>query len=254
MGHELIHCASKTDGVTVVGAVEYEGHESLGKDAGELAGVGTIGVEVVSDVSLVLKDCDVLIDFTLHNAVPGNMTAVEKAGKAAVIGTTGLSADEAAVVNGCAQKVPVVWAPNMSLGVNMLFAAVKKAGEVFGSAYSVQIDETHHVHKKDAPSGTALRLGEKVAEGLGVDFDSHYLHDEGGEQGIRDSSKIVIRSHREGEVVGDHTVSFESHGERIEFTHNAWSREAFAAGALRAAKWVVGRGPGLYDMQDVMGL
>lgn len=254
MGHELIMYASKTDGVTVVGAVEYEGHELLGKDAGELAGVGKIGVEVVSDVSKAIEDCDVLIDFTLHDAVPGNMIAVEEAGKAAVIGTTGLTPEETAVVKKCAEKVPVVWAPNMSLGINMLFAAVKKAGEVFGPGYAIEIDETHHVHKKDAPSGTALRLGEKAAEGLGVEFDSHYIHDEGGEKGIKDSSKIVIRSHREGEVVGDHTVSFESHGERIEFTHNAWSRESFAVGAYRAAQWLIGREPGLYDMQDVMGL
>jgi len=254
MGQALIKCASKTEGVTVAGAVEFKGHEAIGRDAGEVAGIDPIGVKVVDDVAQVINDCDVLIDFTLHDAVPGNMIAAEKAGKAAVLGTTGLSKEETAAVMKCTEKIPIVWAPNMSLGVNMLFAAVKKAGEVFGSSYSVEIDETHHIHKKDAPSGTALGLGKKVAEGLGIDFESNWLHDEGGEQGLKDSSKIVIRSHREGEVVGDHTVSFESHGERIEFTHNAWSREAFAAGALRAACWLNGRHAGLYDMQDVLGL
>jgi 4-hydroxy-tetrahydrodipicolinate reductase len=240
--------------VTVVGAVEFEGHQAIGRDAGEIAGVGPIGVKVVSDISKVLPACDVLVDFTLHDAVPGNMIAVEAAGKAAVIGTTGLSAAETAIVKKCSEKVPIVWAPNMSLGVNTLFAVLKKAAEVFGSSYSVEIDETHHIHKKDAPSGTALRLGEKVAEGLGVNFRQHYVHDEGGEKGIKDPGKIVIRSYREGEVIGDHTVSFESPGERIEFSHHASNREAFAAGALRAAQWLVGRKPGMYDMQDVLGL
>lgn len=254
MGHALIKRASKTDGITVAGAVEYAGHEAIGKDAGEQAGIDPIGVEIVGDITKVIDDCDVVIDFTLHDAVPENTMAAEKAGKASVIGTTGLSAEETAIVKKCAEKIPVVWAPNMSLGMNMLFASVKKAGEVFGSSYTVEIDETHHIHKKDAPSGTALGLGKKVAEGLGVDFEENYIHDEGGEKGLEDSSKIVIRSHREGETVGDHTVSFESPGERIEFTHNAWSRDSFAVGALRAAVWVNGHEPGLYDMQNVLGL
>lgn len=254
MGRTLIACAAKTAGVTVVGALEHDGHPSLGNDAGEEAGLVRSGVSIVSDLSSIISECDVLIDFTLHDAVPGNALVAEGAGKAIVIGATGLTEEEAAVVNKCAGKVPVVWAPNMSLGVNVLFAALKKAASVFGPEYSVEIDETHHIHKLDAPSGTALGLGKKVAEGLGVDFSDSWVHDEAGAKGIKDPAKIVIRSHREGEVFGDHTVSFESDGEKIEFTHHLHSREALAAGALRAAQWVRGRKPGMYDMQAVLDL
>lgn len=254
MGHALINCIAKTEGISVVGAVEYEGHPSTGQDAGEVAGSGAIGVKIVSDLASVLPDCDVVIDFTLHEAVPGNAIAAEAAGKAVVLGTTGLSEEETAIVNKCAEKIAIVWAPNMSLGVNVLFAAVKKAGSVFGSDYAVEVDETHHIHKKDAPSGTALRLGEKAAEGMGVAFAENMVHDPEGEKGIKDPKKIVMRSYREGEVFGDHTVTFESDGEKIEFTHHLCSREALAAGALRAAKWAVAREPGMYDMQAVLDL
>lgn len=254
MGNALISCAVRTDGMAVSGAVECAGHKALGRDAGEEAGVGAIGVKVVSDLSGVLLASDVLIDFTLHNAVPGNALAAAEAGLPVVLGTTGLNAEETAVVRKCAEKIPIVWAPNMSLGVNLLFACLKKAGEVLGKGYAVEIEETHHIHKLDAPSGTALGMGRKVAEGLGVDFAANYVHDEGGKRGIKDPGKIVIRSYREGEVVGDHTVSFASPGETIEFTHHVWSREALAAGAIRAAAWIRGRTPGIYDMQAVLGL
>lgn len=254
MGHALISCAGRTDGISVCGAVECDGHPALGKDAGEEAGVGAIGVKVVSDLNSVLSAADVLIDFTLHGAVPGNALAAAKAGKPVVLGTTGLNAEETAVVRQCSEQIPIVWAPNMSLGVNLLFACLKKAGEVLGKGYAVEIEETHHIHKLDAPSGTALGLGKKVAEGLGVDFDGSYVHDEGGKKGIKDPQKIVIRSYREGEVVGDHTVSFTSPGETIEFTHHVWTREALAGGAIRAAGWIKGKAPGIYDMQAVLGL
>ena len=254
MGHALMACAAKTDGITVVGALECDGHPSIGKDAAEEAGLEKSGITVVSDLSSIINDCDVVVDFTLHDAVPVNTITAEGAGKAIVIGATGLTDEEAAVVNKCSEKVPVVWAPNMSLGVNVLFAALRKAASVFGSGYDVEIDETHHIHKLDAPSGTALGLGKKVAEGLGVDFADSWVHDEAGAKGIKDPEKIVIRSHREGEVFGDHTCSFESDGERIEFTHHLRSREALAAGALRAALWVSGREPGMYDMQAVLDL
>ena len=135
-----------------------------------------------------------------------------------------------------------------------MFAMVRKAAEALATGYAVEIDETHHIHKKDSPSGTALKLGEKVAEGLGVDFKSVMIHDADGALRKHPQDKIVIRSHREGEVVGDHTVSFGNDAERIEFTHRAWSRESFALGAVRAARWVVNRKPALYDMQDVLGL
>ena len=253
MGNSLVRCAQKVDGLDVVVAIDQPGNPALGKDVGEMAGLAAINVKI-SDSLQDVADYDVLIDFTLHAAVPGNVKVAAAAGKAVVIGTTGLNKEETSQVHGAAKKIPVVWAPNMSLGMNLLFAEVKKAARMLGADYGVEIDETHHVHKKDAPSGTALRLGEKVAEGSGRDFQDVYMHDPDGERGESQKDKIVIRSFREGEVVGVHTVSFENDGEKIEFTHRARSRDAFAMGALRAAQWVAGKEPGLYSMQDVLGL
>jgi 4-hydroxy-tetrahydrodipicolinate reductase len=254
MGQALIRCSQTMEGVELVGATEQAGHESLGSDVGELAGVDRIGVALTDDLAAALSDADVLIDFTFHTAVPGNAALAASVGRAVVIGTTALDAAERAVVENAAGKVPIVWAPNMSLGVNLLFAVAKRAAAVLGSEYRVRIDETHHVHKLDAPSGTALRLGEKVAEGAGLRFEEAMLHDEGGQLETYPAGRIPIRSFREGEVVGDHTVSFENAGERIELTHHASSRDAFAMGALHAAKWVCTQRPRLYDMQDVLGL
>ena len=253
MGNALVRCAARMQTVALVAALEQKGHPAIGQDAGTTAGVDAIGV-ALDDDPRGFKDADVLIDFTLHNAVPGNCRAAADARRAMVIGTTGLNDEETTVVERAAGLVPIVWAPNMSLGVNLLFAMVKKAGEVLGPGYRVEIDETHHIHKKDAPSGTALRLGEKAAEGLGWDFKTALVHDAEGKGNVHADGKLLIRSFRRGEVVGDHTVSFENPGEKVELTHHARSREAFAAGALRAAEWVVSRRPGLYDMQDVLGL
>ncbi|MCK5850088.1 MAG: 4-hydroxy-tetrahydrodipicolinate reductase [Kiritimatiellae bacterium] len=254
MGQTLIRCAQKINDLQVVGATEYSEHPDLGKDAGVVAGIDNIGVALTADLASVLPDCDVMIDFTLHAAVPINATLAAEAGRAIIIGATGLDKEETAIVESAGNKVPIVWAPNMSLGVNFIFATLKKAAAILTPDYNIEIDETHHVHKKDAPSGTALQLGKQVAEGLNADFEDIYLHDPNGESNIRDPNKIVIRSHREGEVVGAHTVSFENNGEKIEFTHHAWSREAFANGALRAAQWVADRKPRIYNMQDVLDL
>jgi len=254
MGQTLVRCTQKTDGLQVVGATEHNEHPDLGKDAGAIAGIDDIGVALTTDLSAVLPDCDVLIDFTLHTAVPINASLAAEAGRAIVIGATGLDKEETAVVQSAGNKVPIVWAPNMSLGVNLLFATLKKAAAILTPDYNIEIDETHHIHKKDAPSGTALQLGRKVAEGLDADFESVYQHDPNGENNVHDQSKIVIRSHREGEIVGAHTVSFENNGEKVEFVHHAWNREAFAMGALRAAQWVVNQKPRIYDMQDVLDL
>jgi 4-hydroxy-tetrahydrodipicolinate reductase len=254
MGQALVRCSQKSDDIELVGATEHAEHEALGSDVGTLAGLDPVGVPLVSDLAAVLPDADVLIDFTYHSVVPVNATLAAELGRAVVIGTTALDEDERAAVSLAADKVPIVWAPNMSLGVNLLFAVAKRAASVLGAGYQVRIDDTHHVHKLDAPSGTALRLGEKVAEGAGVDFDDVMLHDEGGTLDSYPAGKIAIRSFREGEVVGDHTVSFENAGERVELTHHAESRDAFAMGALHAAQWVSSRRPRLYDMQDVLGL
>ncbi len=254
MGQALVRCAQKADGIELVGATEHDKHESLGSDVGTLAGIDPVGIKLVSDLREAMELADVVIDFTFHEVVPVNAKLAAEMGRALVIGTTALTDEETAVVERAADKVPIVWAPNMSLGVNLLFAFSQRAAAVLGSGYKVAIDDTHHIHKLDAPSGTALRLGEKVADGAGVNFNDVYIHDEGGKQDSYPAGSIPIRSFREGEVVGDHTVSFENAGERIELTHNAYSRDAFAMGALHAAKWVSTSRPRIYDMQDVLGL
>jgi len=254
MGQAIVRCMRGMAGVQLAGAVEMVGNKDLGKDIGVLAGVDKTGVLLTSDLHAVLSGADVLVDFTFHTAAPANVRLASQLRRAIVIGTTGLDVTETESVRKAAVEVPVVWAPNMSIGVNLLFAMVKKAAAVLGKGYKIEIDETHHIHKKDSPSGTALRLGEKVAEGLNWDFKSSMIHDADGALRKHPEGKIVIRSHREGETVGDHTVSFGNESERIEFTHRAWSREALALGAIRAAQWVVSRKPALYDMQDVLGL
>ncbi len=254
MGNALIRCCGQLDTVTLVGAVEAPGHPDLGRDAGTVAELAPLGVTVTDELDAALRNADVLVDFTFHEVTPRNAQVAAGLGRAVVIGTTALTDAEAATVSAAADRVPIVWAPNMSLGVNLLFAMVKRAAQVLGPAYAVTIDDVHHVHKKDAPSGTALHLGRKVAAGAGIDFDNVYVHDEEGRAGIADAAKIVIRSRRRGEVVGDHTVTFASPAETVSFTHQAWSRDCLALGALRAAVWVVTRKPRLYDMQDVLGL
>ncbi len=254
MGQAIVRSFRSVEGLELVAATEMSVHKDLGKDVGVLAGTEKTGVVLSDDLKAAVSAADVVIDFTFHTAVPLNTKTAVQIGRAMVIGTTGLDAAEMDAIKKAAEKIPVVWAPNMSLGVNLLFAMVRQAAAALATGYTVEIDETHHVNKKDSPSGTALRLGEKVAEGLGLDFKSAMVHDADGALRKHPEGKIVIRSHREGEVVGDHTVSFGNDAERIEFTHRAWSRESFALGALRAARWVVSRKPGLYDMQDVLGL
>jgi 4-hydroxy-tetrahydrodipicolinate reductase len=252
MGMMLIRHIAEAEDLELSVAVEQAGHASIGKDAGVEAGTADAGVTVVDDPRAV-GGADVVVDFTFHTAVPATVAAAVESERPIVIGTTGLDEAETRAVHNASSSIPIVWAPNMSLGVNLLFSMVKKAASVL-SGYGVEIDETHHVHKKDAPSGTALRLGEKAAEGRGEEFKSVYVHDAGGSGGIRAPGKIVIRSHREGEVVGEHVVAFENEGERVELTHHLRSRDALALGALHAARWIIGRPPGLYDMQTVLDL
>ncbi len=255
MGQALIRCSMAMPDIELAGVVERPGHEWLGRDAGEIIGSDIrTGVTLTDELEPLLAQSDVLIDFTYHSAVPRNAQLAARLKRAVVIGTTGLTTEESMAVDKAAGQVPVVWAPNMSLGVNLLFAMAKRAAAVLGTAYEVRIDETHHVHKLDAPSGTALRLGEKVADGAGVRFEDVCLHDEGGVMASYPAGRIVIRSHREGEVFGDHTVAFDGVAERVELSHHVKSRDALALGALHAAKWVCSQRPRLYDMQDVLGL
>ncbi|MCK5528645.1 MAG: 4-hydroxy-tetrahydrodipicolinate reductase [Kiritimatiellae bacterium] len=253
MGKALISCAERVDGVEVVAAIEIEGSPLLGVDAGLTAGVSELGVEITSDMTAT-GVADVVIDFTFHEASPLNAERAAEFGQSIIIGTTGLTDEEADVVKKAAEKIPIVWAPNMSLGVNLLFAMVEKAGSILGVEYDVEIVETHHKLKKDAPSGTALRLAEQVAAGRLQNLEDVGCYGRQGLVGERPVGEIGVHAVRAGDVVGDHTVTFAIEGERIEFTHRASSRDTFAMGAVKTAKWVADKKPGLYDMQDVLGL
>jgi len=253
MGNALIRCSSQIEDIELVAAIERNDSPEIGRDAGAIAGVDNIGVNITSEPQAV-ADSDVMIDFAFRTAVPGHVELGAGLGKAMVIGTTGLNDEESESVRRASHRIPIVWAPNMSLGINLLLSVVGKAASTLGPGYGVEIDETHHARKKDAPSGTALCFGQKIAKERDQDFGSVMVHNPEESAGEDSRKKIVIRSYREGQVVGDHTVSFGNEGERVEFTHHAWNRDAFALGALRAARWAMGREAGLYDMQDVLGL
>lgn len=199
------------------------------------------------------EETEAVVDFSFHAAVAPNVEKAAAQGLAYVIGTTGLTPDEQARVDACSAKIPVVQAANYSLGVNLLLALVRQAAAVLGPQYDVEVVEMHHRHKKDAPSGTALMLAHAAAEGRGVKLDDVACYGRKGLVGERPAGEIALHALRGGSVVGDHTVMFAGDVERVEITHRAQSREAFAAGALRAALWAVGRKPGKYDMRDVLG-
>ena len=198
-------------------------------------------------------ETEAVIDFSFHSAVPAFIAKAAEEGIAYVIGTTGLSADEQSSVNAAAKRIPVVQSGNYSLGVNLLLNLVKTAAKVLGPEYDVEVVEMHHRHKKDAPSGTALMLAKAAAAGRGVDFDKAAIYGRKGIIGERPEGEIAVHALRGGSVVGDHTVMFAGDVERVEITHKAQSREAFAAGALKAALWAAGRTPGIYTMRDVLG-
>lgn len=254
MGQALVRCSRQTNDLQLVGAVEQSSCPLIGQDAGLVAGAGEIGLKIGADLSAAIRAADVAIDFSFHEVVPLTVRAAAQSGKAVVIGATGLNPDERATVTQAATVIPIVWAPNMSLGVNMLFSLVEQAARALGVNYDVEITEAHHRHKKDAPSGTALRLGESVAAGRGQTFKDVAIFGREGLGGERPRGQIGIHALRAADIIGDHTVLFATEGERVEISHRATSRDAFANGALRAALWVVGRQPGLYDMQDVLEL
>ena len=199
-------------------------------------------------------ETEAVIDFTFHEAVPANITKAAQDGVVYVLGTTGLTAEEQAVVDAAAKKIPVVQSGNYSLGINLLLGLVKKAAEILGVEYDCEVGEMHHRHKKDAPSGTALMLAKAAAEGRGQDFSDVSVFGREGMVGERPQGEIAVHALRGGSVIGDHTVMFAGDVERVELVHKAQSREAFAAGALRAALWAADRKPGLYSMRDVLGL
>jgi 4-hydroxy-tetrahydrodipicolinate reductase len=257
MGHALVKglIEQRVDGLELAGAVDIEACPDLGKDAGLITGAGETGIILTADLESCAPPADVVIDFSSHEATAHNAPRYAEWNTAMVIGTTGLSPDETNRVENAAGKIPVVWAPNMSLGVNLLFSLVTQAAAALaGKGYDIEIIERHHRRKKDAPSGTALGLGQAAVDGLKWNLDEVSVHGRGGHTGERPAKEIGFHAVRAGDIVGDHTVLFATEGECIELSHRATSRDTFANGALQAAAWVAGRTPGLYSMKDVLGL
>jgi 4-hydroxy-tetrahydrodipicolinate reductase len=254
MGGRLITAIKETEGLQLTGALERPDSDMLGQDAGLTAGCGPQNVTITSDLEAVLQQADVLIDFTFPEVSLKNLEACARLGKSLVIGSTGFTPEQRARVDELAQGIPVVLAPNMSVGVNACFKLLKEAARILGDDFDVEIVELHHNRKKDSPSGTAVRKGEIVADALDRDYNECAVYHREGMCGARTHEEIGMQTVRGGDIVGEHTVYFIGMGERIEISHRAMSRDMFARGAVRAAAWLAGKEPGLYDMQDILGL
>jgi 4-hydroxy-tetrahydrodipicolinate reductase len=254
MGSRLVACLREVPDLRLVGALEAPGHPAAGRDAGEVAGVGALGVPIGADaVSAIVRD-RVLIEFSVPEATLEHLRRAADAGARAVIGTTGFTPSQRDEIAALARRTAIMLSPNMSVGVTLALQVLATMARALGDDYDVEITEIHHRFKKDAPSGTALRMAEVVAEALGRDLGAVGVYGRQGVPGERSTKEIGMLSLRSGDVVGEHTVSFGTLGERLELTHRAHSRDTFARGALRAARWVATRPPGLYSMQDVLGL
>jgi 4-hydroxy-tetrahydrodipicolinate reductase len=254
MGSRITALSREYPTLQLAGALERKGHELLGRDIGPLVGVGETGVMLTDNVDTVIEGADVLIEFTSISATLNHAKVAADRKKAMVIGTTGLSKDDIASVKEYAQRTAIVLAPNMSVGVNLLLKVLPHVAGVLGDEYDIEIVESHHRLKKDAPSGTAVKMAQVIAEALERNLDDVAVYARKGIIGERTKKEIGIQTVRAGDIVGEHTVLFGGLGERIEITHKASSRDTFARGALKAAQWVARRTPGLYDMQDVLGL
>ena len=254
MGKTIIEVCDASDGARLGAAIEHPDSPALGQDAGLLAGTGECGVKIVADIDTVADDFDVLIDFTFADATIGNLLKCRALGKRMVIGTTGLDQAQQDEIASAAKDCAVVFAPNMSIGVNLCLKLIELAAQIIGEDTDIEIIEAHHNQKKDAPSGTAVKMGEIVAEVLGRDLKDCAVYGREGIGDVRDRKTIGFETIRAGDIVGDHTVMFASAGERVEITHKASSRKTFASGAVRAAKWIMQKDSGLFDMQDVLGL
>ena len=254
MGKNLIDAVQQAAAAELTAAVDRPDSSLIGADVGELIGQGKLGVQLAGDLAKVLDRFDVLIDFTHPTVTLHNLELCRKAGKAMVIGTTGFTPEQKQQLAEAAQEIPIVFAANFSVGVNLCLKLLDTAARVLGDEVDIEIIEAHHRHKLDAPSGTALRMGEVVAEALGRDLHKVAVYGREGQTGARARETIGFATVRAGDVVGDHTVLFAAEGERVEITHKASSRMTFANGAVRAACWLKERKAGLYDMQDVLGL
>jgi len=254
MGGRIIHMLEAAEGISLAGALERADHPAVGKDVGEVVGLPRKGFAVSGSLSEVLPQGEILIEFTHPEPTLAHLKEVAAAGKAMVIGTTGLSPHQVGELKWLAEKTRVVFAPNMSVGVNLMFKVVENIAKVLTEGYDVEIVEAHHRLKKDAPSGTALKLAQVIAQALGRDLDKVGVYGRKGITGERTKDEIGIMTVRAGDIVGEHTVTFCGIGERLEVIHRAHNRDNFARGAVRAAQWIVEQAPGLYDMQDVLGL
>ena len=254
MGKTLVQAIHASDDLNLGGAFERAGLSLLGADAGDLAGVGSLGVTLGDDLAAATSGFDVLIDFSVPDATLSYVRVCAEAGKPMVIGTTGFTEAGLADIRRAAANIPIMMAPNMSVGVNVTFKLIEMAARVLGDEVDVEVYEAHHRDKIDAPSGTAVRMGEILAQTLQRDLGKDAIYGRHGITGARERRSIGFQSVRGGDIVGEHTVLFAGSGERIEITHRAQSRMNFAQGALRAVRFVAERQEGLFDMQDVLGL
>jgi 4-hydroxy-tetrahydrodipicolinate reductase len=254
MGKNLIEAVGMTKGLELTAATEHPDSSLIGADAGEVAGVGKLGVTIAADLAAVVNDFDVVIDFTGLAPTLNHLSICREHGKKIVIGTTGFDDAQKAQIADASKEIGVVFAPNMSVGVNLCFKLLDMAARVMGDDCDIEIIEAHHRHKLDAPSGTAVRMGEVVADALGRDLSKVAVYGREGQTGERERETIGFETIRAGDVVGEHTVWFATEGERVEITHKASSRMTFAKGAARAAAWLESKDAGLFDMQDVLGL
>lgn len=254
MGRALVQAVVAAEGATLAAAIERPDSTLIGADAGELAGVGALGVKVTGDLAAVINDFDVLIDFTAPVATAANVALCARHGRRVVIGTTGLDEAQKAGLKQAAGSTGLVYSGNYSIGVNVTLRLLELAAATFGDTVDVEVIEAHHRHKVDAPSGTALMMGEAVAGALGRDLKEVAVYERHGHTGPRARATIGFQTIRGGDIVGDHNVMFIGEGERVEIRHVATSRMNFANGAVRAAQWVAGKAAGLYDMRDVLNL
>jgi len=254
MGRNLITAVAEAEGCTLTAATERQGSTMVGVDAGELAGLEKNNIALVDDISQTVEQFDVCIDFTAPAVTMNNIKACRAAGRKMVIGTTGLTEEQKQTIQEAAQDIAIVFAPNMSVGVNLTFKLLDIAARVLGDSVDIEVIEAHHRHKVDAPSGTALRMGEVLADALDRDLSECAVYGRKGQTGERERKTIGFETIRAGDIVGEHTVMFADIGERVEITHKASSRMTFANGAVRAAQWLSQHDKGLFDMQDVLGL
>jgi len=254
MGNRIIHAINETEGIEFFSGVENKGHPTIGQDVGEIVGLGRLNIEIKDDLNTVAHLGDVIIDFTNSTASINHLKIAAENRTPIVIGSTGFSAEEMAEAERLSRNTKCVLAPNMSVGVNLLFKVIGDVSRVLGDDYDIEVVEAHHRFKKDSPSGTAVKIGRIIAETLKRDLDEVGVYGRKGIIGERTQKEIGFQVIRAGDIVGEHTVIFGGLGERLEITHRAHSRDNFARGAVKAAKWIVNQENGLYDMQDVLGL